>query len=277
MKKNLVKALIFAATLSTGSNVQAATVDISAGASSAVSQNAIRTSIDLHAGVSQTLSDYLENPVVEGNELEVVGDSIKAETYYVKSENGINLRKKNNKTSEVVKVIGYGQKVDVIEYDKDDRSKVVYKNKVGYVATEYLTKKKPKKLKKATTTTATGSQTSKSNMIKVSSTAYYDKYGTNSTADGTAPYYGVLAGKREWLGRSCQLYACNADGSVGKLIGSFTFHDTGYGASTGYGSSRILKGRCVGTIENGSCIDIFMRTYAECARYGRKNVYIKFL
>ena len=106
--------------------------------------------------------------------------------------------------------------------------------------------------------------------IEVDSTAYYNKYN-HKCADGTNPYYGVLAGKIEWLGKEVELYNSNKE-----YIGDFTFHDTGYGQSTGYGNSKILEGKCLGTIETGECIDIFMSTYEQCINYGRKKVYIVF-
>jgi len=40
---------------------------------------------------------------------------------------------------------------------------------------------------------------------------------------------GVVAGKYEWLGRECNLYRQNEDGSIGEFIGRFEFLDTGYG------------------------------------------------
>lgn len=106
--------------------------------------------------------------------------------------------------------------------------------------------------------------------IEVESTAYYNKYN-RKCADGTEPTYGVLAGKIEWLGKTVDLYNCNKE-----YVGEFTFHDTGYGQSTGHGSSRVLKGRSLGTIETGECIDIFMSTYEQCINYGRRKVYIVF-
>lgn len=106
--------------------------------------------------------------------------------------------------------------------------------------------------------------------IEVESTAYYNKYN-RKCADGTTHYYGVLAGKIEWLGKEVELYNSNKE-----YIGDFTFHDTGYGQSTGYGNSKVLEGKSLGTIETGQCIDIFMSTYEQCIDYGRRKVYIVF-
>jgi 3D (Asp-Asp-Asp) domain-containing protein len=115
-----------------------------------------------------------------------------------------------------------------------------------------------------------------SNIILIESTAYYN-YNNTTCSDGTIPTYGTIAGKIEWLGKKAKLYRVAEDGSIGDLIGTFIFHDTGYGQSTGYGNSKILKGKTVGTIENGTCIDIFMSTKEQCVNYGRKNVYLEIL
>jgi 3D (Asp-Asp-Asp) domain-containing protein len=112
--------------------------------------------------------------------------------------------------------------------------------------------------------------------LKISSTAYWNKYN-RKCADGTEPIYGTLAGKTEWLGKSVRLYRVADDGDVGELIGTFTFHDVGYGQSTGYGSSSILKGKSLGTIELGQCIDIFISSESECITYGRKDVYMEWI
>jgi 3D (Asp-Asp-Asp) domain-containing protein len=112
--------------------------------------------------------------------------------------------------------------------------------------------------------------------ILVESTAYCNNYNS-VCADGTIPFYGVVAGKIEWLGKVISIYECNEDESVGEFIGYFCFHDTGYGQDTGYGESRVLEGRNLGTIETGECIDIFMDEEQDCINYGRRKVYIKFI
>lgn len=107
--------------------------------------------------------------------------------------------------------------------------------------------------------------TYKPNYISVGSTAFCD----GRTADGTSPYYGTLAGKREWLGRSVELYDSDYN-----YMGSFTFHDVGYGRSTGYGESKLISGRSLGDIEAGETIDIWFPTESECERYGRRDIYM---
>lgn len=45
----------------------------------------------------------------------------------------------------------------------------------------------------------------------------------------------------------------------------------------GVGESSILEGRSIGTIENGTCIDFFFESEADCINYGRRDVYIMIL
>ena len=101
----------------------------------------------------------------------------------------------------------------------------------------------------------------------VESTAYYNP-NNNLCYDGTYPVEGVtLAGKKEWLGKSVRLYECK-DGEVGSLIGVYEFHDTGFGND--------LDGDGVGSIQDGSCIDIFMENKSDCIEWGRRHVYMQF-
>ena len=104
--------------------------------------------------------------------------------------------------------------------------------------------------------------------IKVNSTGYWNKYNAHC-ADGTWPTPGVLAGKREWIGKSVDLYDIDHN-----YIGTYTFHDVGYGRSIGYGYSKLKKGECLGDIEAGLTIDIFFSTESECNSYGRRDVYM---
>lgn len=73
---------------------------------------------------------------------------------------------------------------------------------------------------------------------------------TGTTASGEYTEYGVVAGKREWLGRYVNLYSVDEEGDIGNLIGTFQFLDTGAGIDTdgdGYGDSII----------NGTSIDVW--------------------
>ena len=104
--------------------------------------------------------------------------------------------------------------------------------------------------------------------IKVNSTGYWNKYNAHC-ADGTWPTPGVLAGKREWIGKSVDLYDMNYN-----HMGTYTFHDVGYGRSIGWGNSKLKEGEYLGDIEAGVTIDIFFSTESECNSYGRRDVYM---
>lgn len=107
--------------------------------------------------------------------------------------------------------------------------------------------------------------------ISVEATAYHDSNGYGHGADGRTLVEGLtLAGKPEWLGMSAVLYDADMN-----YIGTYEFRDTGYGQSTGRGQSKILKGCNVGTIENGSCIDIYFTSYTKCKEWGRRKVYMQ--
>ncbi|MDO4801871.1 MAG: hypothetical protein Q4A15_06865 [Prevotellaceae bacterium] len=93
----------------------------------------------------------------------------------------------------------------------------------------------------------------------------YTSYGDNArTADGSVPEVGMLAGKREYLGKSAILYEVKEDGTIGDLIGYFEFCDTG-----GH------KG-----LKNGTRIDVYRDTLSDCydwiGRYG-DYVYLQIL
>lgn len=60
---------------------------------------------------------------------------------------------------------------------------------------------------------------------------------------GKWTYNGAIAGKYEWLGRTCNLYRVNKDGSMGELIGSYTFEDTGNGIN--------------GSLKKGTSVDVW--------------------
>lgn len=97
-----------------------------------------------------------------------------------------------------------------------------------------------------------------SGAFRVSSTAYYNPNG-NRTADDSQTIAGLtLAGKREWLGRSCRLYRLD-----GICLGRYEFHDTGWGID--------------GDILRGETVDIYFDTHDECIQYGRQDIYVEFL
>lgn len=67
------------------------------------------------------------------------------------------------------------------------------------------------------------------------------------TKSGHYTHEGVIAGRKEDLGKVAALYAVAEDGSIGEFIGYFDFYDTGSGIDTdgdGKGDS-IKKGKSV--------------------------------
>lgn len=101
----------------------------------------------------------------------------------------------------------------------------------------------------------------------VESTAYYNP-NNNYCADGSYPIAGLtVAGKREWLGKTCAIYTVAEDGSIGDFMGYYEFRDTGFGNDK--------DGNGIGSIQEGTCIDIYFDTKEECINYGRRNVYIQ--
>lgn len=101
-------------------------------------------------------------------------------------------------------------------------------------------------------------------------TGYCD-YG--QTASGEYVREGIIAGKKEWLGRTCNLYRVNEDGTMGELIGSYEFLDTGYGIKT-----RTSNG-VQGSLKLGKSVDVWHPTedsiWDWMAEYG-DYVYIEF-
>lgn len=65
------------------------------------------------------------------------------------------------------------------------------------------------------------------------------------TASGVMPRRGIMAGKREWLGKTALIYERDGD-TVGDLIGIYEILDTGTGKD--------------GAIKDGRAVDIFCET-----------------
>lgn len=169
----------------------------------------------------------------------------------------LNVRLKPDENSTRLGGLKAGDKLIVNEDTGNGWVQVTYKDAQAYVCSDFLVTEAP--------------------MLLVSSIAYYDEYNRHSASMRELIEGHSIAGKVSWLNRSVNIYKCNSDGTVGDFIGTYTFDDTGYGAESGIGESKILEGRTVGTIENGTCIDFFFDTETECVDYGRRNVYIQFI
>ena len=101
-------------------------------------------------------------------------------------------------------------------------------------------------------------------------TLYYEKH---ITASGCMPYYGIAAGKKEWLGQLAAINAINSDGSVGELIGLFEFKDTGAGID-------LNKDGVGDSIKEGKSIDIWVESPQKMRAWQKKYgdyVYIKLI
>ena len=70
----------------------------------------------------------------------------------------------------------------------------------------------------------------------------------NPTASGVMPRRGIMAGKREWLGKTALIYERDGD-KVGDLIGIYEILDTGTGKD--------------GAIKEGRAVDIFCETESD--------------
>lgn len=180
--------------------------------------------------------------------------AIKKTTMYASTN--VNIRRRPSTKSSVIGKLEKGMSIQMVG-KKSGWCSVKYKGRTSYISAKYLKTRRP--------------------LLKLSSTAYWNKYNRRSASGRRLLRNYSLAGKVSWLGRSCRLYRCNKDGSVGKLLGTYRFDDTGYGKATGVGSSSILKGRTIGNIENGTCIDMYKNTESDCRVYGRRNIYLEWL
>lgn len=232
--------------------------------------------INNNTGVTAGVASALYNTTfidVEEKQLELVQSSIEVDVDTLENstetidliESGtilyastnLNVRLKPDENSTRLGGLKEGDKLIVNEDTGNGWVQVTYKDAQAYVCSDFLVTEAP--------------------MLLVSSTAYYDEYNRHSASMRELIEGHSIAGKVSWLNRSVNIYKCNSDGTVGDFIGTYTFDDTGYGAESGIGESKILEGRTVGTIENGTCIDFFFDTEAECVDYGRRNVYIQFI
>lgn len=107
-------------------------------------------------------------------------------------------------------------------------------------------------------------------VVKIRCTCYCEH---GITASGQKTRYGIVAGKKDWLGCVATLYAINEDGSIGEFIGQFEFKDTGAGMDTdGDGKGDSIK--------NGQSIDVWINSLPEAYKWRDKYgdyVFIKII
>lgn len=96
--------------------------------------------------------------------------------------------------------------------------------------------------------------TEQSTLQKIRCTCYTSTEG-KVTASGEPVREGIIAGKREWMGKTAILYDMNMN-----VIGVFEFKDTGAGIDTdGDGKGDSIK--------NGKSIDVYRDTLARCKEW----------
>lgn len=107
-------------------------------------------------------------------------------------------------------------------------------------------------------------------VVKMRCTCYCEH---GITASGQKTRYGIVAGKKDWLGCVATLYAINEDGSIGEFIGQFEFKDTGAGMDTdGDGKGDSIK--------NGQSIDVWIESLDAAYKWRDKYgdyVFIKII
>lgn len=91
-------------------------------------------------------------------------------------------------------------------------------------------------------------------------TCYLD---SGTTASGQTTRKGIIAGRKEWLGKVAALYRVE-NGEIGQFLGYYEFLDTGAGMDSngdGYGD----------TIKNGYSVDVWQPTMADAKTWIKDN------
>lgn len=215
------------------------------------------TSVNIEKNSTNIVKSANEVTVAEVTEVETEEVNLIESGTVLYASTNVNLRDEPNENSNRVGGVKEGDKLVVNNDIGNGWVQVTYKDRTAYICSDFLVSEAP--------------------MILVSSTAYYDEYNRNSASMRELVEGKSIAGKVAWLNRSVNIYTCNSDGTVGEFIGTYKFDDTGYGAESGVGESKILDGKTIGTIENGTCIDFYFNTESKCVEYGRRSVYIQFI
>jgi hypothetical protein len=106
--------------------------------------------------------------------------------------------------------------------------------------------------------------------VKMRCTCYIDR---GTTASGQQTREGIIAGRRDWIGKVAALYAIDDNGNIGEFIGYYEFLDTGAGIDTdgdGHGDS----------IKNGQSVDVWQPSLNDARKWVKKYgdyVYIKII
>lgn len=93
------------------------------------------------------------------------------------------------------------------------------------------------------------------------------------TASGQHTREGIIAGKKDWIGKAVALYRCSEGDELGEFIGYFEILDTGAGIDTdGDGKGDSIK--------RGKSIDIYKNTLDDAKAFVREYgdyVYMKLI
>lgn len=111
---------------------------------------------------------------------------------------------------------------------------------------------------------------SDNDFIRVHSTAYCNDWNGRAASGRDLVNGYSVAGQVAWLNKYVYVYTLD-----GKCMGLWRFDDTGYGLETGVGESKMLPDMSIGTIENGTAIDLYYESKDECKQWGRRDVYIR--
>ena len=101
---------------------------------------------------------------------------------------------------------------------------------------------------------------SQENMKRIRCTCYCEP---GTTASGHPTRGGVIAGRKEDLGKVAALYAIAEDGSIGEFLGYYDFYDTGAGMDS--------DGDGIGdTIRTGKSVDVFQPSMDSAVNWIKK-------
>ena len=105
---------------------------------------------------------------------------------------------------------------------------------------------------------------------KIRATCYCHE---GTTASGQHTREGIIAGKKDWMGKAVALYRCSEGDELGEFIGYFEILDTGAGIDTdGDGKGDSIK--------RGKSIDIYKNTLDDAKAFVREYgdyVYMKLI
>lgn len=145
-----------------------------------------------------------------------------AETSYVASGNGLNLREEPSENSEVIEVLPYGEELNTMEYD-DEWTRVLSEDGVGYVDSDWISDEDPSEGETylgswtITAYAATGSPCASGTWPEVGRTVACNSlpFGTRIRIEGVGERIVEDRGPDYLGGDWCDLYLGDYDSCVG--------------------------------------------------------------